>query len=106
MQLDGVAQCFQAVDQSTGDVLFVALIEIARSEIGVIHPVAQQVMGDDEDGVADGDDRLLLATSCNETVVLRAEVGVASATAGVRGFDEGGAQPGITLARLAALALA
>jgi hypothetical protein len=76
------------------------------AEIGVLHRVAQHVVGDGQDGVADRYDCFLLAAAGDETVVLRSEVGVAGSTAGVRGLDERAAEPGITLARLATLAFA
>src|SRR5207249_3348165 len=105
-ELHGVAQCFEAVDQATGDVLFVALVEIVRSEIGVIHRVAQEVIGDDQDGVADGDDGLLLAAAGDEAVVQRSEIGLSRSAAGVCGLDKRGAEPGVAFARLARFAFA
>src|SRR5262245_40188322 len=38
-ELDGVAECFEAVDQPTGDVLVVALVEVVRTEISVLRAV-------------------------------------------------------------------
>src|SRR6266545_6286004 len=63
-------------------------------------------MGDDEDGVADGDDRFLLAAAGDEPVVQGSEVGVTRSAAGVGGLDERSAKPGITLARLSTFAFA
>src|SRR5262249_44930046 len=63
----------------------------------------EEVIRDGQDGVAERDGRFLLAAPRDEPVVLRSEIGVTGSTARVRGFDEGGPEPGITLARLAAL---
>ena len=104
--MHGVAQRLKTVDQASRDVLFVALIEEARTGIGVFGFIGEQVIGNGQDGVANRDDRFLLTAASDEPVVLRAEVGVPSAAAGVRGLDKGGPQPNVTFARLASLALA
>lgn len=79
---------------------------IGRAQIGIVRSVNQQVIGDGQDGVADRHGRLLLAAPGDESVVLRAKVGVSGSTASVCCLDECGAEPGITLARLAARAFA
>jgi hypothetical protein len=57
-------------------VLFVTLVEIVGAQVGILRVVAQQVIGDGQDGVTDRNDRFLLAASGYEAVVLRREVTV------------------------------
>jgi hypothetical protein len=77
-----------------------------RAEVGEVGiGVREQVVRDDEQGVADGDQRALLAAAAGDPVVAGAEEGL-----GPGGADaclaEGAAEPGVALARSARFSLA
>src|SRR5437899_13084764 len=71
---DGVAEVLEAGDEPAADGVAVALVEVAGAEVVVDAGAPEQVEGDDEDGVADGDGGLLAAAPGGESAVLRAEV--------------------------------
>ncbi|MDP9373434.1 MAG: hypothetical protein M3Q65_13480 [Chloroflexota bacterium] len=64
------------------------LIEIARAEIVVLGAAPEQVVGDDEDGVPDGDRGLVPPAPGGQAAVLRREVGVLLAGGGVGRLDQ------------------
>ena len=59
--------------------------------------VREQVPGDDEDGVADGDQGALLAAAPDDPLVAGGQEGLGPGGAGC-GLAEGAAEPGIALA--------
>ena len=52
----------------------VALVEVVGAEVAVRCVTEKDVIDDDQDGVRDGDDRLLGTASCAEALKLRLEV--------------------------------
>ena len=97
LQADLVAERFEALDETTLESVLVAAVEVVAAEVMEVGAILEEVVADDEDRVGDGDGRLLLTTAGGQTVVLRAEVGVAGATGRLGRFDEGGAQVTVPL---------
>src|SRR5688572_18151883 len=106
LEIDLVAEGFELLDAAASDAVGVALERIVRAEILVLGAVLEEVVDDDEDGVADGDDGALLPAPGHELAVVRGEVGVTGARGGPGGFGEGTAQPGTALAGAGLPALA
>src|SRR6202022_4408907 len=67
---------------------------------------AEQVVDDDQDGVAESDGGLLLAAAGGEPTVLRSQVGASASTERMGGFDQSCPQPDVAFASPATLALA
>jgi hypothetical protein len=57
------------VDETTGEVLLVALVKGVRSQVGVLNGVGEEVIRDGQAGVAERDGRFLLAAPRDEPVV-------------------------------------
>src|SRR3954449_12489537 len=75
--------------------------EVVDPELGVGLVLGEDVPGDHEHGVGDGEDRLGLASAAEaapEALVLRAQVGAAGACRGPGGLHHRGAQCGVALA--------
>jgi hypothetical protein len=53
-----VAQALEAVDEAPFHCLTIPLIEVIASQVAVDGPLCQHVIGNDQDGVGDGDGRL------------------------------------------------
>jgi hypothetical protein len=58
---DLVAEALESLDEAALDGVAVALVEVGGAEVLVDGAVREQVVGDDEDGVANRDGGLLLA---------------------------------------------
>src|SRR5207245_2181936 len=104
LQLDLVAEAFQAADETAVDLLTVAFVEVTGAEVDVLAIVVQEVPDDAEDAVGDGDDGLVLTAARGQVLILAGEIGVLGVTGGMRGFGERGAEPHIAFAGLAGLA--
>src|SRR3954451_13315683 len=95
---DLVAEGFEAFDGAFLDAIGVAAVEVLGAEIGVGGAAFEEVVGDDEDGVADGDDGALLAASGGEATELFGEIAALAATGGPGRLGEGGSEPGAAFA--------
>ena len=81
---DFVAELFEASDETTFEGILVAAVEEVGTEIRVGGlAIGEQVVGDHEDGVGDGDDGFLLAPARGKMVVLGAEVRAPRAAGGM-----------------------
>ena len=94
-----VAQGFQPVNESTLDRLTVPFVEVMASQVLKGGFALNQMVCADEDAVTDCDRCLRLAPSGCQPMVLGRKVGVLSATGGLGCFDQGRAQPTVSLAR-------
>jgi len=74
VERDRVAKALEANSKPLCNGFAVALVEGALTEIPKDVTVAEQTMGDDEDGIADRDRRPLRASPCGEPVVLRRRI--------------------------------
>jgi hypothetical protein len=107
LQGDLVAEALELPDKAAGVGLgVVAAQEVVGAEFGVGTAALQHVVGDDEDGMRDGADGLLVAATAFDPGVLAGEGGPLTAGDGVRGLDERDGQPLRPLARPARAALA
>jgi hypothetical protein len=89
-ELDLVAELFELVDEPVGVDLLVAGVELeveVTAEFVVGDVTVEQVVGDDQDGVADRDGGLLGSSPSAEPGVLGGEVGVFGSRGGVGGFS-------------------
>ncbi len=96
--MDGVAQALQAADQSTLDGVTFVLVEVGATELTVDVGIAEQVIDDHQERVSDCDRGFVLPPSSRESMVLGREIGIAGSPGGMRGLDQDGAEPEITLA--------
>src|SRR5215210_2229320 len=103
---DRVAEGFEALDQAVLERPLAAALEVVATEILVGGLVPEQVVGDDQDGVADRQGRSLLAAARRQPPILGCEVGGFRAASRLRRFGQGGPQVAVAFAGLAALALA
>src|SRR5688500_18037314 len=99
---DLVAEGLEAADQAVLEGLLVPPIEVVAAQVAIGGGVLQQVIGDDQDAVADRQSCLLLAAAARQPMILRAEVSVARAAGGLGGLDQGLPQSAVALARPAA----
>src|SRR5688572_31367782 len=92
--LDGdlQAQTFEASDEAMLDGVGVAVVEVIGAEVDVVALVLEHVVGNNEDRVADGDDRALPAAAGGEAAELGSEVAVCGPGRRPTGFGQGGAQ--------------
>src|SRR3954453_23615833 len=74
LQADVVAQALELGDQPVALAVGVAAGEGVPAEAVVVAVVGQQVPGDDQDGVADGDGALLLADPAGQSPELGGQV--------------------------------
>src|SRR6266516_2326194 len=104
---DVLAEAFELCDESA-DVGLVgqAAGEVVAAEVAVGLFAVEQVVGDDESGVADGDGGAFLASSAGQAPVLRGEVGELCSGGGMGGLDQGGAEPFVALAGVPGAVLA
>ena len=85
------------MDESPRDVDAVALVVVGGAEVAEAGGrIGEQVVGDDEDGVADGDRGALGAPSRGEAVELRPQIGLRP-PCGMGGLQEGTSEPGAAL---------
>ena len=80
--------------------------EVVAAEVVVVGVVGEEVPGDDQDGVADGDGGLLLADPSGEPPELGGEVGVARAGGRPGALVEDLAEPPVALVGLSRTAFA
>lgn len=103
---DLVAERLEAAHAAADDGFAVALVEECRTELAVGRAVAEQVVGDDENAVADRDGRALLAAPGREAVLLRREVAAPGVDRAAGHLHEGAPQPGAARSGGARAALA
>src|SRR5690349_4228437 len=94
---DLVAEGFEALDEAVLEGVLVAAVEEVGAEVVVGAAILEEMVGDDQDRVGDGDGGLVGATASGEAMVLGAEVGVAGATGGLGSLDQGGPQRTVAL---------
>src|SRR6187397_285080 len=92
-----VAELLQPTHEMAGEALGVKTVEVVGAEFVVRTDLGEDVVGGDENRVADGDDRASLAASCREPAILRREVGVLGARGGPGGFDERTTEPTVAV---------
>src|SRR5919107_1377723 len=95
---DLVAEGFEAFDGAFLDAIGVAEVEVVGAEIGVGGAAFEQVVGDDEDGVTDGDDGAFGPAPGGEATELFGEVPGLAPAGGPGGFGQGTPEPGAPLA--------
>jgi hypothetical protein len=100
-----VAQALEAVDEAPFHCLTIPLIEVIASQVAVDGPLCQHVIGNDQDGVGDGDGRLRPTTASRQSSVLRCEIGAFGAGRCVRCLNQARPQPRTPLACPAATAV-
>src|SRR5712692_8423019 len=98
---DAVAKGFEGVNEAVLSRRAVPQLEVVDAEIDKGLVFLKDVVGDDEDGMADGNSGFLLAPAGDEAMILSGEVGVAT-PGGVSSFSQGDSQPGGASTRLAA----
>src|SRR3990170_5743044 len=106
LQPDAIAERLELADGPTAGPLGVAPYEVVAAEIRIVGVIGQQVPGDDEDGVADRDGRLLLADATGEAPGLGPEVRPAAARRGPGALGQDVAEPDVATARPARVAAA
>src|SRR5438067_2392046 len=95
---DAVAELLQTMGEAALDTGSVALVEVVGPEVLVLGPARQQVIGDHQDRMRDGDRGLLLAAPCCDAAELGRQVRVAFPRGSVRGLDQDAAQGAVALA--------
>src|SRR5215213_3721700 len=85
---DRVAETLQASDEPPFDGLTIALVEIVLAQVAIDVPLAEQVVGDNQDGVANGDRRPLCTAPCSEPVILGRQVRAFGASRRSGGLDQ------------------
>jgi hypothetical protein len=68
---DLVAQVLEAADEAVFQAFAATLVEVLDPEVVIDLTAAQQVLDDDQDGVAESDGRLLLAAASSEPTCVR-----------------------------------
>src|SRR5262249_43879503 len=96
----------EAADEPALDGVAGALVEVVGAEVGVDLAGGEQVVGDDQDAVADGDGGPLGAPPRRQPPVLGAQVGLRGAAGALGRLGQRGPQPGVGPAGAPALALA
>ena len=77
--MDFEAEFLEAADETVGDLGAVSSIEVVGTQVVVLDPIAEHVIGGDEHGGGYGDDRLLRTAAALDTQELCAQVAVAFA---------------------------
>src|SRR5487761_153349 len=95
---DGVAEAAEPLDQALLGALTQAALEIGFAEIVVGGVITQDVIGGDQQAMADGHGGLLRPAAGGQATVLGSGVGVFGVTGGLSGLDKRAAQPGAALA--------
>ena len=103
---DLVAEGLELGDGSLAGTVAVAADEEVAAKVGIVAVVGQQVPGNDQDRVADGDGRLLLADPAGEPPELGRQVGVAAAGRGPGALDQNVPEPEVAFGGPAGSALA
>src|SRR5207247_1354294 len=102
----GVAEGGEALGMVAGEAVRVQPLEVVAAEFAIRLAVPQDVVGDDEDAVGDGNDGLLVAAALDEPAVLGGEVGRAFTGSGAGAVAQGLAQGAVGEAGAAAGPLA
>src|SRR6266516_3007548 len=76
----------------------VALVEVVGPEVLVLSPARQQVVGNHQDRMRDGDRGLLLAAPCGDAAELGRQVRIAFPRGSVRGLDQDAPQGAVAFA--------
>src|SRR5262245_26367217 len=103
---DGVAEGSEPFGVIAGEPLGVQAVEVVATQLAVRLAVLEDVVGDHEEAVGDGDDGLLVPAALDEPPVLRREVAVACADGAPGALDERRAQRPVGDAGAAAQTLA
>ncbi len=93
------AELFKSPLQALHHSLFFAFIKIVGAEVLILGFVGEEIIGDGENGVSDGNRRSFLTPTSSQTSVLGLEVGARFSPGGMSGFGEGRAEITITVAR-------
>ncbi len=83
---------FELADSTAASRIGVAGDEEVTTELVVVDTLVEQVPDDDQDGVGDGNDGLLMAPVALDPLVVGSRVGVLGPGGGQGGLDEGGTQ--------------
>src|SRR5207247_927639 len=102
----GVAEGGEALGMVAGEAVRVQPLEVVAAEFAIRLAVPQDVVGDDEGAVGDGNDGLLVAAALDEPAVLGGEVGRAFTGSGAGAVAQGLAQGAVGEAGAAAGPLA
>src|SRR5882672_1694327 len=101
-----VAEALEALYKIASEATLVAAVEVIGPQVLIDGSgLAEDVVGDDEDAVADGNSGFLLSMSGSKPVVLAAEVGLGAAGCMGR-FNEKALEPAVALAGSSAVSLA
>src|SRR4051794_38335091 len=92
---DSVAEGLKLGQSALAGSICVALYEVVATEIVVVAAFGEQMPGDDQDGVGDGDGRLLLADPSGQAPELGRQVGVTAAGCTPGALVEDLAQPAV-----------
>src|SRR5664280_1287964 len=98
VEADGQAQGVGLADDASDRTLGVLFGAVVAAKVPLVDVVGEHVPHGDEDGVFDGDDRLLFTQAGHQTGVTGAEVGAfPGAPGGHRGGTEGAAEPPVAV---------
>src|SRR5215211_473239 len=103
---DVVAEGLELGDGSLAGTVGVAADEVVAAQVGIATVVGQQVPGDHQDRVADGEGGLLLANAPGQPPELGRQVGVTGSRRSPGALDEDLTEPAVPLAGPAGSALA
>jgi len=84
LQLHRISHGLQTVDEMGGNVGLVASVEVASAHVDRVSLSGQHVAGNHENGVADGQSRLLFAASPGQASVQRSEIVLRAGRGGAR----------------------
>src|SRR5215475_984476 len=105
LDVDLTAEIPQSANEPPDGLGLVTAGEMIGAKIAVGHAVAQHVVARPEHGGGDGEDGLLGAAAGFEAEELRLEIAALGVHGGPGGRDEGGFEPGGTIARAGRAAL-
>src|SRR6266851_9537038 len=105
-EVNGVAEALEPANRAADDVLAIAFVEVGLAEILVDGTASQQVVGRDQDAVADGDNGALFAAPRAESSKQGWQIGVFGLAGGPSRFGQRCPQPGAAFACASLLALA
>src|SRR5229473_5084422 len=85
---DLVSEVLEALDEPMLEAFAATFVEVLDAEVVIHLAAAEQVVDDDQDGMAESNGRLLLAAAGSEPTVLRGEVGAPTSAERVGRFDQ------------------
>src|SRR5664280_1606855 len=98
VEADGQAEGVGLADDASHGTFGVLFGEVVAAKVVVVDVVGEHVPGGDQDGVLDGDDRLLFTEAGHESGVAGAEVGAFPGAAGGHGGGtEGATEPSVAV---------